>query len=166
MNWQEVYENRALHNLPYKIELNKQGQVIMSPTSTKLVFFQDEIMNHLQEQMVAGDIVFGFPVETSDGVKVTDVGWLTREQFSAAKNKISSVFSPMICVEILSPGSTPIEITYKKALYFEKGAEEVWLCDQDGLISFYDKSEQLQQSKLAPGFPANIAIDSKINYVT
>ena len=41
-------------------------------------------------QKMAGDIVFGFPVETTDGVKVADVGWLTREQFSAAKNKISS----------------------------------------------------------------------------
>ncbi len=29
MNWQEVYADKHLHNLPYKIELNEQGQTLM-----------------------------------------------------------------------------------------------------------------------------------------
>ena len=158
MNWQQVCENRALHNLPYKIELNKQGQVIMSPTSVKLAFYQGEIMDLLREHMVKGEVVPEFPVETSDGVKVADVGWLTIEQFDTVKNKISSVFSPIICVEVLSLASTPIDITYKKTLYFEKGAEEVWTCDQEGFMRFYDKNGALQQSGLAPGFPVNVVM--------
>ena len=39
MNWQQVCEDKTLHNLPYKIELNKQGQLIMSPASIRHVFF-------------------------------------------------------------------------------------------------------------------------------
>jgi len=40
MNWQEVCTNPALQNLPYKMELNRQGQIIMSPASVRHVIFQ------------------------------------------------------------------------------------------------------------------------------
>ncbi len=30
MNWQEVCEDKSLANLPYKIELNCQGQIVMT----------------------------------------------------------------------------------------------------------------------------------------
>ena len=158
MNWQQVCEDKTLHDLPYKIELNKQGQVIMSPASIRHVFFQAEIMSLLRDHLNAGKIVPEFPVETSDGVKVADVAWLTMEQSEAIKNNISSSFSPVICVEVLSPSNTSIEMARKKALYFEKGAVEFWLCDQEGVMSFYDKNGQLQQSNLVPGFPVNIVI--------
>ena len=31
MNWQEVCNHKSLQDLPFKIELNNQGQVLMSP---------------------------------------------------------------------------------------------------------------------------------------
>ncbi len=31
MNWQEVCEHPSLQNLPFKLELNEVGKVIMSP---------------------------------------------------------------------------------------------------------------------------------------
>ena len=33
MNWQEVCTNPALKDLPFKIELNSYGQVVISPAS-------------------------------------------------------------------------------------------------------------------------------------
>jgi len=33
MNWQQVCENPTLKDLPFKIELNTFGQIIMSPAS-------------------------------------------------------------------------------------------------------------------------------------
>ena len=158
MNWQQVCEDKTLHNLPYKIELNKQGQVIMSPASIRHVFFQAEIMSLLRDNLKTGKIVPEFPVETADGVKVADVAWLTIEQSEIVKNNISSAFSPIICVEVLSPSNTAIEMDRKKALYFEKGAEEFWLCDQEGVMSFYDKNGQLEHSKLVSAFPMTIVI--------
>lgn len=158
MNWQQVCEDKTLHNLPYKIELNKQGQLIMSPASVKHVFLQAEIMSLLRDNRETGKIVPEFPVETADGVKVADVAWLTAEQYEAVKNNITSEFSPVICIEVLSPSNTTAEMNHKKALYFEKGAEEFWLCAQNGLMSFYDKNGQLHHSKLAPDFPSTIVI--------
>ena len=35
MNWQEVCEDRSLQDLPFKIELNEYGQIVMSPASNE-----------------------------------------------------------------------------------------------------------------------------------
>ncbi len=115
-------------------------------------------MRNVGDNMKIGKIVPEFPVETADGIKVADVAWLTIEQSEIIKNNISSAFSPVICIEVMSASNTSAEMDHKKKLYFEKGAEEFWLCPQDGLMSFYDTNGQLQHSKLAPAFPSNIVI--------
>ena len=33
MEWQAVIDNPLLHDLPFKIELNKWGKILMSPAS-------------------------------------------------------------------------------------------------------------------------------------
>ncbi len=48
---------------------------------------------------------------------------------------------------------TEKEIREKRKLYFEKGAEEVWICDEDGKITFYNTQGKLEQSILVPKFP-------------
>lgn len=156
MNWQEVCANPALQNLPYKMELNRQGQIIMSPASVRHVIFQARIIALLNKQADGWLVVPEFPVETTDGVKVADVGLLTMAQATAVKNNVTSAFAPIICVEVLSPSNTLAEMQHKKSLYFAKGAEEFWLCDQMGNMSFYDQNGELSASKRMMDFPANI----------
>lgn len=156
MNWQEVCANSALQNLSYKMELNSQGQIIMSPASVRHVLFQARIIALLNKLMDGYLVVPEFPIETTDGVKVADVGLLTIEQAGALKNSITSAFAPIICVEVLSPSNTFAEMQHKKSLYFEKGAEEFWLCDQMGNMSFYDQNGELGMSKRTQNFPFNI----------
>ena len=48
--------------------------------------------------------------------------------------------APPICVEVLSPTNTKGEIEGKRELYFERGAREVWVCDLDGKMAFYNPS--------------------------
>ena len=43
MNWDNVLHNPLLHNLPFKIELNKWGKILMSPTSNAHGKLQFEI---------------------------------------------------------------------------------------------------------------------------
>jgi Uma2 family endonuclease len=158
MDWQQVCEDKSLHNLPYKIELNKQGQVVMSPASVRHVFFQAEIIGLLRDSLPDGKVVPEFPIETREGIKVADVAWLTLEQSEAVKNNISSAFAAVICVEVLSPGNTSDEMMQKKTLYFAGGAEEFWICDLEGNMSFYQKSGQIALSNLVPDFPRLIVI--------
>ena len=156
MNWQQVCENPDLQNLPYKIELNRQGQIIMSPASVKHVLYQARIIKLLNQSEDERIAVPEFPIETHEGVKVADVALLTPEQVSAVENYVSSAMAPLVCIEVLSPSNTQIEMNHKKQLYFEKGAEEFWLCDQNGDISFYDKGGQLTASQLVLEFPSKL----------
>ena len=156
MNWQQLCADPALQNLPYKMELNQQGQIIMSPASVRYILLQARIialLNQLCPDLIA---VPEFPVETSNGVKVIDVGLLTAEQAALLKNNVTSAFAPLLCVEVLSPSKTLAEMNHKKKLYFNKGAEEFWLCDAQGTMTFYNKNGELSSSELAVQFPANL----------
>ena len=43
MKWAEVCEMPVLQNLPFKIELNEWGNIVMSPASTLRGYLQTEI---------------------------------------------------------------------------------------------------------------------------
>jgi Uma2 family endonuclease len=156
MNWQHLCNNPALQNLPYKMELNQQGQIIMSPASVNHVIFQAKIIALLNQHIAGWLVVPEFPIETKDGVKVMDVGIITLAQAASLKNHITSTFAPIVCIEVLSPSNTLAEMQHKRDLYFDKGAEEFWLCDQLGNMSFYDPSGAISASKQFANFPANI----------
>jgi len=64
--------------------------------------------------------------------------------------------APEICVEVWSPSNTPEELEMKRRLYFDKGALEFWVCNEQGEISFFGHQGSLSQSRLCPGFPAEI----------
>ena len=116
MNWQEICADQTLQNLPYKIELNQQGQIIMSPASVMHVIFQGKIIALLNQQASNYLVVPEFPVETSDGIKVVDVGVLTHTQTSQLQNNVAAAFAPILCIEVLSPGNTQTEMQHKKQL--------------------------------------------------
>ena len=158
MNWQQVCASRELQNLPYKIELNKQGQIIMSPASVKHVLFQGKLIGLLNDLKTEGVVVPEFPVATSDGVKVADVALLLPEQIALIQDHIASSLAPLLCIEVLSPSNTLAEMEYKKELYFAKGAKEFWLCDESGVMSFYDNKGQLEHSKLVVDFPLKLTL--------
>ena len=39
MTWVEACHDRSLHDLPYKVELNRQEQLVLSPTRCKHAFY-------------------------------------------------------------------------------------------------------------------------------
>ena len=98
------------------------------------------------------------PVSTSDGVKAIDVAWLTLERRQEVDLAVCLAQAPEICVEILSPSNTSEEISEKIALYFEAGAKEVWICDQNGTIEFYylGITQAKSSSEMCPEFPPRI----------
>jgi len=49
-------------------------------------------------------------------------------------------------VEVAAPADAIEELGDKKALYFEKGAREVWLCSEDGVMAFYNAKGKLTES--------------------
>jgi Uma2 family endonuclease len=98
----------------------------------------------------------GFANDTSDGVKVADVVWCSAEKFDRIQEQVSASIAPEIWIEVKSSGNTLEEMDFKKRLYFEAGAMEVWICNEQGQITFYNKQNELAQSLLVPNFPNQI----------
>jgi Uma2 family endonuclease len=86
-------------------------------------------------------------------VKAIDVAWLSAERSGEAEATPCLTRAPEICVEILSPSNTTSEIQEKIALYLEAGAQEVWVCELDDLITFYSAEGQMGTSVRCPSFP-------------
>ena len=79
MEWQQVIENPFLQNLPFKIELNKWGKVLMSPASNNHGRWQFEVGTLIKEKKQSGVVITECSIQTPEGVKVADVAWLSDE---------------------------------------------------------------------------------------
>jgi Uma2 family endonuclease len=153
MNWQEVCEEPTLQNLPFKIELNRHGQVVMSPASNRQGRNQTRIAAKLLALLAEGEVITECSVDTSEGTKVADAAWLSAD--FVARHGLSTPYpeAPEICVEVVSPSNSSVEMEEKRGLYFTQGAKEVWICDEEGQVKFFNAEGALDASALVPDFP-------------
>jgi Uma2 family endonuclease len=86
-------------------------------------------------------------IDTSDGVKVADVVWCSAERFDLIQDRVSASIAPEFCIEVKSIDNSWDEMEFKKELYFAAQAVEVWICNEQGQITFYDRECEF--------FPAN-----------
>ncbi len=151
--WEEVLTDRRLVELPYRIETNAHGQILMSPpASGGHSCRQGEIAFRLR-QLLNGRTLPECPVSTLDGVKAADVGWYSDERFAAVEEQPAFEIAPEICVEVLSPSNTDFEMQAKRQLYFEAGADEVWICELDGAMTYYHRDHPTNAQTSSPRCP-------------
>ena len=127
MEWSEVLENPLLKNLPFKIELNKFGKLLMSPASNDHGRVRSRLAAMLLNKLPRGEVITECSIQTSDGVKVADVAWLSEVFVSEFGFVTPYPKAPEICIEIVSPSNSKVEIQDKVDLYLAKGAQEVWV---------------------------------------
>lgn len=164
--WQEIVNDSELSQRPERIETDARGQVIMAPPPD---FIHRSQAKEIQAQL---DRLFGQarafteqPVETAIGaVKIADVVWLTREQCQLLLEDPNLPLQPAppICVEIVSPSNTIAQMEEKRALYFDTGAKEVWICERDGTMRFFNSSGEIAHSQLLTEFPKLISIQRTV----
>lgn len=159
MEWREVIENPSLRDLPFKIETNEWGQIVMTPTSVKHSRYQGYVIEWFC-RFAEGKALPECPIQTSEGVRVADVAWGSAEFFKRNRGDLPCFpEAPEVVVEVKSPSNRLQEMEGKKHLYFEAGAREVWLCDEDGGIRFFSPRGKLTRSELFGEFPEHIDID-------
>ncbi len=154
MEWSEVIENEILQNLPFKIELNEWGHVVMSPASNVHGAVQIAIGALLIQLKLEGKVFSECSVKTLKGVKVADVAWASAAFL--AKNEMKTPFdvAPELCAEVVSPSNSEAEMVQKRDLYFSRGAKEVWTCTLEGEVSFFNHYGKVERSDLFPDFPS------------
>jgi Uma2 family endonuclease len=158
MNWQEVCEHPSLRDLPFKIELDEFGRIIMSPVKVLHSALRGEIGYLLYSLLQNGHALSGCAIKTSQGTKVADVAWASSPILNIIKGQADASIAPEICVEVMSSSNTTKEMVEKRQLYFEAGAKEVWMCDENGFMSFFDVEQQLVRSVLVPEFPEKLDV--------
>ncbi|MTW19694.1 Uma2 family endonuclease [Allochromatium palmeri] len=158
MQWSEVCEHPSLRDLPFKIETNEKGEIVMNAVKVIHSLYQGEIEYLLRSLLKDGRALPECAIRTRKGTRVADVAWASHERIRIIRGETDCSIAPEICIEVRSGSNTADEMAEKRALYFECGALEVWLCI-DGVMSFYAAGGQLQLSQLAPEFPARIRLD-------
>lgn len=147
VKWNEVINNPFFKDAPFKVELNKFGQILMSPASNKHGMLQYKVARQIETFTGKGMVIIECSVLTSDGVKVADVAWASDEFINEFGEVTPFPKAPEICVEILSPGNTKGEIELKIRLYLEKGALEVWIVKENGDAEFYSHTGKIETSQ-------------------
>jgi Uma2 family endonuclease len=158
--WAEVLADLTLARLSYRIETDQHGHILMSPPPVPVPIHgrRQAHIAGLLRQFLSGGIAFSeCPLSTAGGVKAIDIAWLAPERSEDVSRLTLFEHAPEICVEIVSPSNSRSEITEKRALYFDAGAAEVWVCNLDGSISFFVAPDnQSPASSIGPAFPSRI----------
>ena len=158
MEWSEVVEHPILRDLPFKIELNEFGEIIMNPVKIGHSMYQSEISRLMGNMRRDGVTLVECAIKTRKGTKAADVAWASLAWAELMQNETDASTAPEVCVEVVSMGNTKREMNTKKRLYFEKGAQEVWFCNEYGNMTFYNAPWQLTRSELFPDFPSRVEL--------
>lgn len=152
VKWQEVMNNPFFRDIPYKVELNRFGQILMSPASNRHGILQNKVAREIERKKKSGIIIIECSILTSEGVRVADVAWAS-DEFIVVFGEITPYpKSPEICVEIKSPANSKAEMEEKTRLYLEKGALEVWIVDEHGKVNFFSHTGKIKKSKIVENF--------------
>lgn len=157
MKWDQLCDDPALENLPYRVELARHGQLVMSPHRSYHSVFQSRIIRHLNRLLPAGEAMPECPIDTGTGTLVADVAWASPEKVRRNFDLPSWAESPEIVVEVLSPSNLETEIRHKRLTVFGRGAAEFWVCDRAGKVEFFGPRGRLTKSRLCPDFPNSVA---------
>jgi Uma2 family endonuclease len=158
MNWQAICNNPAFNDLPFKLETDRWGHIVMSPATNRHSRYQARIVKLLERHLQAGEAFPECSIQTSQGVKVADVVWASAAFLQQHAGLDPYPAAPKIVVEVISPSNSIAEMEEKQQLYFASGAEEFWLCEDNGDMRFYNADGRLPRSGLVPEFPSTIQL--------
>jgi Uma2 family endonuclease len=121
MTWQEVVEHPSLRDLPFKIELNEWGQIVMSPTKVLHAAYQSKIDRLLYSLMKRGRPWSSARLRRERGPRWPTSCGASPARYKRIKREIACSTAPEICVEVFSESNTKAEMDEKRQLYFERG---------------------------------------------
>ena len=148
MDWSSAINNPFLKDLPFKIELDKWGKILMSPASNNHGSLQFETGARIRDAKKGkGKVITECSIQTSQGVKVADVAWASDSFIEKFGFETPYKRAPEICVEVVSPSNYQGEIDEKIALYLSKGAREVWIVSEGGKTKYYTYEGEIEFSE-------------------
>ncbi len=158
MTWEEVCADPRLEDLPYKIELNKWGNIEMSPARNRHGEFQLRIGYLLQMQMPDGIAQTECAVQTTENVKVPDVAWISFAHRRATPHEFAYDVAPEICVEIISPTNIQTSKCIKASFICKPARKNSGSATSRARCAFSMRTGPMECSRRCPGFPMRVEI--------
>jgi len=149
MQWSEVLANQHFKDLPFKIELNEFGKILMTPRSNLQGFIQARIAATLLNDMPEGEVITECSIETSGGIKVADVVWASTAFMAEFGYDTPYKKAPELCVEIVSPSNSKKEMKQKTELYLAKGAQEIWVVYENTKVDIFTHTGKQSESQFS-----------------
>ncbi len=156
--WEEVCNDPLLADLPYRVEINRRGNIELSPHSRSHSKYQTAIQRLLDRLLPGGETFQECAIDSKGSTPVADVVWVSRERDAADGSEFACSIAPEICVEVRSPSNSRREMEEKRQEYFAAGALECWFCNLTDGMSFYGLEGELERSRLCPKFPLQVKL--------
>jgi hypothetical protein len=112
--------------------------------------FAGQVAEFLCGNMNGGHLAFNIPVETSDGVRVVDVGWSSTARFQTMRTEPTWSAAPDICVSIVDRNKSLATAEHDIHHLLRSGAREAWYILPDGLVMRYKPQTSQFLIKQAP----------------
>lgn len=155
-HWDELCRDPSLGDLPYKTEINRRGQIILTPVSVSRSTRMSSVMRALDGCLSGGKSYPSFAIAMPQGAEVPDVVWASGGRLVEMKETGGpTTLAPEICIEVMSEPGGWEEMEEKRQIYREAGAEEVWVVTEEGEVRFFAGEEQ-EESEIAEGFPSEL----------
>ena len=106
MEWHQVLADPCLRDLPYKIELNREGEIVMNPASNRHALLQGRLVQRLSLWLGDRFVLTECSVATAEGVRVPDVAWASPAFIARHGDETPFSRAPELCVEIVSPSNS------------------------------------------------------------
>lgn len=132
-------------------ETNRQGQLIVNPPiGLAHAKRADRLIAAIRRGLPDWQVWPEIGVHTADGIKAPDLAVASPQFVETTDSHGFLMHAPELCVEIMSPSNTWEEMRHKVLLYLACGAQEVWVCDEQGALHMFDGSGQIGVSRLIP----------------
>lgn len=118
-------------NLTSGEELSTDGH------DSRFGLFTGQISQLLATRFPNGRIAYQVPIETSDGVRTADLGWISDSRMKTMRTEPHWSAAPDICVNVVSMSRPLNQIASDNQHFLSLGAREAWIVYRDGKITRY-----------------------------
>lgn len=126
-----------LASMDLSFPLEKAGEYPESRSG----IYSGKIAKFLLSSLHQGQLVFNIPVETQDGVKVVDIGWIANSRMQTLRVEPAWSAAPDICINFISYSKSVQQIENDLHHLLKTGCQEGWCVFRNGKIMRHKKSE-------------------------
>jgi ABC-type polysaccharide/polyol phosphate transport system ATPase subunit len=88
----------------------------------------------LFRNLQGGQLVFNIPVDTHDGIRTADVGWISSKRFATMRTDPTWSAAPDLTVSIISSTKSQVQAEHDNHFFLQCGAREAWIVWPNGMI--------------------------------